>query len=237
MNLVQLQEQNCYILYDQELTGQVDSAWFTPEYWQAQLSVVGQAQGRGTTWFVQHQEQHWVLRHFHRGGLMATLLGDRYWWAGLANTRAWREWHLLAQLHAAGLPVPAPVAARVCRHGLFYTAQLITAYLPQVRSLAAALRAGALGSKQWQQIGKTLKQLHQHGVYHADLNAHNILIGEHGQVYVIDFDRGAIRAGHTWRKANLWRLKRSLHKLASQYSPFYFSELDFATLREAYYHA
>jgi 3-deoxy-D-manno-octulosonic acid kinase len=52
-------------------------------------------------------------------------------------------------------------------------------------------------------------------VDHADLNAHNILIGD-DQLWLIDFDRGEIRVtGTAWKLANLARLKRSLLKIGA----------------------
>lgn len=48
------------------------------------------------------------------------------------------------------------------------------------------------------------------GVHHADLNAHNILLADDGAVYVLDFDRGRIRARGAWENNVLARLHRSL---------------------------
>ena len=58
--------------------------------------------------------------------LVAKVSRDRYWWRGEFATRAFREWQLLYHLHRAGLPVPTPVAARYRRHGLMYTADILT---------------------------------------------------------------------------------------------------------------
>jgi hypothetical protein len=60
-----------------------------------------------------------------KGGAKRTPAG-RYLWTGEDRTRAFREWRLLHDLHAAALPVPAPVAARYHRHGPAYVADLIT---------------------------------------------------------------------------------------------------------------
>jgi len=56
-----------------------------------------------------------------------------------------------------------------------------------------------------------IRQFHDAGVYHDDLNAHNILLAE-DMIYLIDFDKGDIRQGKSWKKKNLARLLRSLHK-------------------------
>ena len=60
-----------------------------------------------------------------------------------------------------------------------------------------------------------MARFHRAGVWHADLNAHNILVAE-SQLYLIDFDRGERRPpDETWRIANLQRLRRSLVKLGA----------------------
>jgi 3-deoxy-D-manno-octulosonic acid kinase len=52
-------------------------------------------------------------------------------------------------------------------------------------------------------------------VHHADLNAHNLLVGLDGAVYVLDFDRGRLRARGAWERAVLERLHRSLVKVSA----------------------
>ena len=54
---------------------------------------------------------------------------------------------------------------------------------------------------------------------HADLNAHNLLLGEQGAVYVLDFDRGLIRARGAWEHDVLSRLQRSLRKVTAGLPP------------------
>ncbi len=68
----------------------------------------------------------------------------------------------------------------------------------------------------WRAVGATVARLHGAGVDHADLNAHNILLGVNVKdgVSVIDFDRGRLRAQGAWRARNLRRLRRSLAKIA-----------------------
>jgi 3-deoxy-D-manno-octulosonic acid kinase len=74
----------------------------------------------------------------------------------------------------------------------------------------------SIGTATWHNIGKTIAQFHQKGVYHSDLNAHNILLMK-DQVYLIDFDKGDIRkTHHNWQKKNLLRLKRSIEKISQQ---------------------
>ena len=195
------------ILYDDTLLSHADESLFSPP---VRAPAVG---GRGAAWIVPGTEGEWVLRHYRRGGLPAKLVADRYLWMGLELTRPWREWHLLAELHTLGLPVPRPVAARVTRGTLSYRGDLITRRIPAARSLAEL--AGADGETlPWKGVGACIRRFHDAGVWHADLNAHNILVDEGAAIWLIDFDRGERRRTRDgWQQGNLARLQRSLRKL------------------------
>jgi 3-deoxy-D-manno-octulosonic acid kinase len=119
----------------------------------------------------------------------------------------------LRQLRAWGLPVPQPVAAQYVRAGLFYRADLLTAELPVRRTVTQALQSGPVTADDWHAIGACIGALHARGVQHADLNAHNLLLGADHAVYVLDFDRGRVRERGAWEHAVLERLHRSLRKV------------------------
>jgi 3-deoxy-D-manno-octulosonic acid kinase len=110
------------------------------------------------------------------------------------------------------LPVPRAVAARYLRRGIWYTADLLTEELPSRLTLAAALAAGPLPDERWTEVGRCLHAFHARGVCHADLNAHNVVLGE-GKAYLLDFDRGRIRSRGRWEHDVLERLRRSLIKV------------------------
>jgi 3-deoxy-D-manno-octulosonic acid kinase len=145
-------------------------------------------------------------------------------WAGEARVRAFAEWRLLELLTQRGLPVPKPVAARYQRSGWCYRCDLITQRIVDAKPLSETLGSGAVPESTWRAIGAAVARLHRAGVDHADLNAHNLLLGAHGAVTVIDFDRGRLRAPGAWSVRNLRRLRRSLAKVsrglpADRYSP------------------
>ena len=81
-----------------------------------------------------------------------------------------------------------------------YRADLITEELPTRLTLARSLESGPLEPATWRAVGRCIAALHARGVQHADLNAHNVLLGAGGQVYVLDFDRGRIRARGAWEE-------------------------------------
>lgn len=226
-----------HFLYDEDLLDQVGGLDFDVAHYRQQDALRGQAQGRGTTHFVTIAGKlDCVLRHYRRGGLVARLTEDKYYWTGLDQTRAWREWHLLQSMVEQRLPVPNPVAAHVKRGGFFYTADIITQQIPATHSLATVLGKEDVSDDLWRRLGETIWQFHQRGIYHADLNAHNILIDEREQFYLIDFDKGEQRtSAPAWQQANIDRLQRSLQKLKQQNSDgFHFSLHHWGALLQAY---
>ncbi|ENY71299.1 3-deoxy-D-manno-octulosonic acid kinase [Aeromonas diversa] len=207
---------------------------FDPQWWQAQKAVIGSSQGRGVTWFVKLDGKHMVLRHYYRGGMVGKLVRDRFWFEGVEGSRAMAEFALLDRLCELGLPVPRPYAARVSRGGPFYRADIILERIRGAKDLVALLKKEAIPRETWLQIGAVLRRFHDAGVYHADLNSHNILIDRDGKVWVIDFDKGAIRAPGSWQQANLERLLRSFNKEAGLHTSFHWVPDNWQSLMEGY---
>ncbi|HEX7045618.1 MAG TPA: 3-deoxy-D-manno-octulosonic acid kinase [Burkholderiales bacterium] len=233
MNAVSVSADGDTILYDAGAIDKIDARFFDPAYWRASGRLVGEARGRGSTWIVRHGERDLVLRHYRRGGVLGPWLVDRYLWLGLARTRAVREWTLLAELCRQGLPVPRPVAVRVHRTGLCYRADLVTERIAPAESLADRLAREPLPASGWRAIGACIRRFHDFGVWHADLNAHNVLLAA-STAYLLDFDRGRRRRPGAWRAANLARLRRSLDKLARQSAHFRFDEEGWQALCAGY---
>ncbi|WP_019029680.1 3-deoxy-D-manno-octulosonic acid kinase [Colwellia piezophila] len=213
-----------------------------PSYWQKAGAVTGSAQGRGTTWFVAYHDQNnrqhdWVLRHYYRGGLIGKIIRDSYWFNGLKNTRAAAEFALLRHMQTLQLPSPEPIAYRVIHHGLTYQADLLSSRIQHAEDLVAILTKKPLTDEVWQRIGATIKRFHHHGIYHHDLNSHNILLDDKEQVFLIDFDRGELRTNPVnthWKQANMARLQRSFLKELNKLAQFYFTEQNWQTLMAGY---
>ncbi len=197
-----------FILADAELSPASD--WFDPNY--CKDHGAGEAIGGGRGLAVSAGPGgRWVLRHYHRGGLPGRLIENSYFWRGDAATRPVRELRLLAQLAENGAPVVRPVAARVLRSGLRYRGDILTVRVMNARTLGEC--AATLGTEDWAQIGAAIRRFHNAGGWHADLNAHNLLLSPDG-VFVIDLDRGRlVPPGTAQQQRNLDRLERSLSKL------------------------
>jgi 3-deoxy-D-manno-octulosonic acid kinase len=203
------------MVFDANLVATPTRDWFDPSWWQAQGRMRAGAGGRGGVAFLDTTIGPCVLRHYRRGGWMASLLGDRYVWNGRARCRGFAEFALLAELVRQGLPAPEPIAARCQRRGPCYTADLITRAIEAAETLTQVIAAQRLDTELAERVGALVARFHAAGVDHADLNAHNILVASDG-LRLIDFDRGELRVtGTAWKLANLARLKRSLLKVGA----------------------
>jgi 3-deoxy-D-manno-octulosonic acid kinase len=224
------------MLYDTGRGGNAGSSWFDPVWWSNRGTVRDAPEGRGSTLFIEADGLKLVLRQYRRGGLASTLSKNQYLWRGGSQTRSFAEWHLLFLMRHAGLPVPIPIAASYQRASMLtYTAVLLTEQIPNVSSLAARLQLGAVPFMMWVEIGRTLRRFHGEGVYHADLNAHNIVLNDGPEVWLVDFDRGQLRRPGLWCDSNLVRLRRSIEKLTDPLPPDRFSDSDWASLLSGYF--
>ena len=226
-----VQFDNQYILFDGAyLTGESCAQLFASDSAIASVNT----QGRGEARFFRCGEYAVVGKHYLRGGLLARFIQDRYFGCNAEATRAFKEWRLLSILRGKGLPVPAPVAARVVIKRCFYQADLVTLQISNARTLAEYLSESSLGHDAWRAIGACIKRFHQYGVYHADLNATNILINQQQELFVLDFDKGAIKSGELWKVDNLERLRRSLQKFKQKKLVLHFNDDDWRQLIQAY---
>ena len=190
------------------------AGWFAAGEWRRAGAVALETSGRGEVLIVARGDETWVLRHYRRGGLVARFIDDHYLWLGAERARAFREWRLLRELSAAGLPVPHPVAAHVYRTGFIYTADIITSYLPDTHKLSWWIEQGRVPSACWGRIGSMIRAVHDHGVDHPDLTAHNVLLDDEGKCFLVDFDNAKRKPPGEWRRLGMQRFNRSLRKVA-----------------------
>jgi 3-deoxy-D-manno-octulosonic acid kinase len=172
----------------------------------------------------------WVVRHYHRGGAVASALGDRYLQVG--TPRPFQELRLLVAARARGVPAPEPVGAAVYPAGPFYRGDLVTRWVPDSADLATILfdpvgaRPVAERVAAMHAAGRLIRLLHERGVEHRDLNLKNILLAEHVPgpgsaqggtpvALILDLDRARLHDGavsHRSKQAMIERFWRSARK-------------------------
>lgn len=192
-------------------------ALFDPATPELNATMVGQG-GRQAAWFVEADFGRAVLRHYRRGGLIARLSKDRYLWRSARATRSLAEFHVLTRMYAMGLAVPRPLAAAYWRSGAFYRAAILIERIEGVQTLTEVVRASPEPDSATQkQVAQAVFAMHEAGVWHADLNAYNILLDHTGKAWLIDFDKAIETAvSPPARARNLNRLLRSMRKVAPQ---------------------
>lgn len=216
--------------------GSMDSC-FDPEYWKRIGKIIGSAQGRGITWFVQTEQMPAALRHYRRGGLFGKIISDTYWFTGWEKTRSFQEFILLEHLIKQGVHVPQPIAARAMKKWCCYQADILTQKIPNAQDLVKRLQLNSIGPTLYRKIGQEVKKLHQANVNHTDLNIHNILVDTNNKVWIIDFDKCYIEKsgnGFSWKQSNLERLLRSFKKEQVKRQIHWDQESDWQALQLGY---
>ncbi len=151
-----------------------------------------------------------VMRRFHHGGLLGSLLGYRYW---ESRPRAVEELNVLSKCCGEGLPVVKPFFAWVEGSMIGYRQGLVTAREEHARDLLAC---DALDPDQLARLVETLERFFSKGLHHPDLNIKNILFDEReGRFILLDFDRARLTGTPTRERARrkiYRRLMRSFDK-------------------------
>lgn len=198
--------------------------------------------GRGQAWFIELDDLCVVLRKYLRGGLMAKINQQTYFSLRAENSRSFKEWYLLRHMLDLGLPVPRPIAAAICRWPLsispFYQAHILLERLAHSLTLDQLLAKQVIADNTWHAIGQCLARFHKAQVYHADLNANNIMLNDQFEVFLIDFDKGEIRndceSSAAWKLDNLNRLQRSLLKQRGIHKSYSYEEGNWQALLQGY---
>jgi 3-deoxy-D-manno-octulosonic acid kinase len=227
------------ILYDRQVISEMSESRFTPSAWLHAEPVSGalRSAGRGNTMYVGNVPRQFVLRHYLRGGLIGKVVRDSYLWSGQDNTRPFAEWRMLAKMADSGLHVPRPAAARYRKSGLFYKADIITVRIPNVVALSEYLSAQPPTDTFWQSLGASVYGFHDHGVFHADMNAYNLQIDTAGRLWMLDFDRGKLLPPGPWQQKTLSRLHRSLQKIVGLNPKLHFRQSNWEQFLEGYFDA
>jgi 3-deoxy-D-manno-octulosonic acid kinase len=160
-----------------------------------------------------------VVRRYSHGGVFRSLTRYLY----LFGSRSFREVGLTEEVRSRGIPTIQPIGAiHHCIPPFFYRAYLLSLEIPSARDMTHYLAeigphpdGETLSVKRRiiRSAGMMLKQFHQAGFFHADLQLKNILVsGDH--LFLIDFDRSYRKEMLSGRERtkNLFRLNRSVEK-------------------------
>jgi len=220
------------IIFDSSILGECIPEMFDPAWWEKRGDILGHSSGRGKAWFVRGGRFSMVLRRYRRGGMMARLLGDRFLGVSPESSRAFLEYALLEKMLEMGLPVPMPVAAIAEKKGIFIRCSMLEERIEDSRSVAEIIAERALSGEETDAIGKTIRRFMDAGVYHSDLNIRNILL-RGTEVFIIDFDKCALRRGDGWKKEVWERLQRSFRKEKTLSPDVFYTDETFDAIRKS----
>jgi serine/threonine protein kinase len=161
-----------------------------------------------------------VLRQYSHGGLLRAITGNLY----LFGARSFRELAITEEIRSCGIPTVEPIGAihQVTDFPPFYRAYLLTREVPGALNLIQYFEK--IGNrpnrkklshkrKMIRYSGLLLRQFHQSGFFHQDLQLKNILVAG-DQIMLIDFDRSYRKQTLSIQERikNLLRLNRSVEK-------------------------
>ncbi len=161
-----------------------------------------------------------VLRQYSHGGLLRTITGSLY----LLGMRSFRELAITEEIRCCGIPTIEPIGAihQVTSFPIFYRAYLLTLEVPEALNAIQYLQK--IGERPGGETlrhkrimirhsGLLLRQFHQSGFFHRDLQLKNILVAG-DRILMIDFDRSYRKSilSTAERMKNLLRLNRSAEK-------------------------
>jgi len=160
-----------------------------------------------------------VLRQYSHGGLLRTITGSAYFF----GSRSFRELALTEEIRSFGIPTILSIGAIHQKTFFsFYQAYFLSLEVPSAMDLIQYFQEiGTCPSgeklsqkrKTIRHIGLFIRQFHQAGFFHGDLQLKNILIAG-DQILLIDFDRSYRKQNLTVQEKikNLLRLNRSVEK-------------------------
>ncbi len=160
-----------------------------------------------------------VLRQYSHGGMLRALTGNLY----LFGARSFQELALTEEIRSSGIPTVSSLGA--IHHRIFfpfYQAYFLSVEVPRAIDLiqffqeTVAMPSSetlSLKRKTIRSAGLLIRQFHQAGFFHGDLQLKNILVAG-DQLLLIDFDRSYRKPALSVQERikNLLRLNRSVEK-------------------------
>jgi len=169
-----------------------------------------------------NSEERFIIRDYRHGGLLGKLFGGIF----LNGNRPLNEIYINEIAFQKNVPTAEVIA--VCKRklwGIFYKASFISREITGATDIIQFLKESALEFVQKSKksiifaLVKLIRNMHDAGIYHADLHLKNILLKKDSNgkfsAYIIDLDKSVFldRLSIDQRIKNLLRLDRSVVKL------------------------
>ena len=181
--------------------------------------------GRGSYLSVpvaENSAERFVIRDYRHGGLLGKLFGGVF----LSGDRPLNEICISETASQRGVPSAEVIAIAKRRlWGLFYKAKFISKEIDGAVDMVEFLKKSSAEFIQTYKkpvilaLVKLIRNMHDAGIYHADLHLKNILLKKDSTgeftAYIIDLDKSVVlnKLNIQQRIRNLLRLDRSLEKL------------------------
>ena len=181
--------------------------------------------GRGSYLSVpitEHSAERFVIRDYRHGGLLGKLFGGVF----LNGNRPLNEICISETAFQRGVPSAEVIAITKRRlWGIFYKAKFISKEIDGAVDIIEFLKKSSPEFIQRYKkpiifaLVKLIRNMHDAGIYHADLHLKNILLKKDSNgeftAYIIDLDKSVVlnKLDINQRIKNLLRLDRSLEKL------------------------
>lgn len=128
-----------------------------------------------------------VVKRYTRGGLLRTFNSSTY--LKLLRYRCQAEYNLLLFLKQLGISVPDPIAF-ACQGRIFYQAWLITREIENAQTLAEISRYDTNRLRTLiPKLRNQVDTLVENKIHHVDLHPGNVLVNNHNELFIIDFDK------------------------------------------------
>jgi 3-deoxy-D-manno-octulosonic acid kinase len=156
-------------------------------------------------------EPDMVVRTLMHGGAFRHITGKRF----LSPNRTIRELKVSAYLRAHGIRTPEILAVRLIKEGLFYSIDVVSAFIPDSKDLLVHFEKDHTDNlEHLKKSGLLIRAIHDLGVYHTDLHIKNLLLDNSGNLWVLDLDKAYQFAllPEFMKQMNLKRFMRSIKK-------------------------
>ncbi len=184
--------------------------------------VCSESGGRGTIhYMLLEQGVRAVCKQYKRGGLFGRIIPDLF----LGRPRPLAELFATDRAQGHGINVAESLVGVVRPAGMFHADYLVSREIPGatdtvrfLSSIDAHDHAGVeLKHEVIRAAAGTVREMHDAGIYHADLNVRNLLVtleGRTPRVYIVDFDKARLKTklSPVQCARNILRLNRSAAK-------------------------